>query len=93
MMFMPDGADGRIFKELFGKRSGEGISALGSEMLRIVKVGSVPATFDPIAIKSTNWLYEPRAGDFRRDGKNWVVDKMLGPGDLEAVPGFVWDRQ
>jgi hypothetical protein len=57
------------------------------------RVGSVPATFDPTKIKSTNWLYDVRPGDFVRDGDTWIANRTLGPGDLEAVPGFVWDRE
>ena len=56
------------------------------------KIGTVPSLFDPQFIKSTNFLYDPRPGDFRRDGDRWIADKMLGHGDLEAIPGFVWDR-
>ena len=57
------------------------------------KIGTVPATFDPMAIKSTSWLYDVRHGDFVRDGDYWTANWTLGPGDLEAVPGFVWDRR
>lgn len=57
------------------------------------KIGTVPATFDPMAIKSTNFFYDVRQGDFVRDGDKWTAHRTLGPGDLEAVPGFVWDRQ
>ena len=56
------------------------------------KIGTVPATFDPMRIKSTSFWYEPRSCDFVREGDVWVADRMLGPGDLDAVPGFVWDR-
>lgn len=56
------------------------------------KIGTVPPSFDPAKIKSTSFFYEPRPGDFRLSGDVWVADRMLGPGDLEAVPGFVWDR-
>ena len=52
------------------------------------KIGTVPADFDPKFIKSRTFLYEPRPGDFRREGDKWIADKMLGPGDLDAVPGF-----
>jgi len=57
------------------------------------KVGTVPPDFDPMRIKSTNWLYDARPGDFRQEGLTWVASRALGPGDLEAVPGFVWDRE
>lgn len=57
------------------------------------KIGTVPPSFDPAAIKSTSFMYDPRPGDFRFDGSAWVASNMLGPGDLEAVPGFVWDRE
>lgn len=56
------------------------------------KIGTVPASFDPLSIKSVSRLYTPRAGDFRIGGDGWVANPMLGSGDLEAVPGFVWDH-
>lgn len=56
------------------------------------KIGTVPAAFEPSAIKSTSYFYDVRAGDFVRDGDKWIASGTLGPGDLEAVPGFVWDR-
>lgn len=52
------------------------------------KVGSLPADFDPHFIKSRSFFYDPRPGDFRKEGNQWVAARMLGPGDLEAVPGF-----
>lgn len=52
------------------------------------QIGSLPASFDPTRIKSMSWLYDPRPGDFRRVGDAWVASPTLGPGDLEAVPGF-----
>jgi hypothetical protein len=57
-----------------------------------MKIGTVPPGFDPARIKSTSPWYSPRPGDFVRDGDHWVAARTLGPGDLEAVPGFVWDR-
>lgn len=57
------------------------------------KVGTVPPDFDPLRIRSTNWLYDARPDDFRQEGLTWVASRTLGPGDLEAVPGFVWDRE
>lgn len=56
------------------------------------RVGTVPPSFNPNNIESRNQLYRPRPGDFRRDGDVWIANEWLGPGDLEAVPGFVWDR-
>lgn len=55
-------------------------------------IGTVPGHFDPLNIRSTSFLYDPRPGDFRREQDHWVADRMLGPGDLAAVPGFVWER-
>lgn len=55
--------------------------------------GTVTGDFDPLFIKSKDWLYSPRAGDFIRDGDVWQASNRLGPGDLEAVPGFRWERQ
>lgn len=57
------------------------------------RVGTVPGTFDPFSIKSTSYFYSVREGDFKREGDVWIASRTLGPGDLEAVPGFVWDRQ
>lgn len=52
------------------------------------QVGTLPPGFNPQEIRSTSWLYEPRPGDFKREEHGWVADKMLGPGDLEAISGF-----
>lgn len=52
------------------------------------RVGSLPPDFDSMRIKSLSFLYDPRPGDFVRDGDAWVASKMLGPGDFEMVPGF-----
>ena len=57
------------------------------------KIGTVAPDFDPMFIKSKNYFYDPRPGDFVREGDVWVASRMLGPGDLEAVPGFVWNRE
>lgn len=51
-------------------------------------VGSLPGSFDPAACRSTSLLYDPRPGDFVRDGDKWVASRTLGPGDLDAVQGF-----
>jgi hypothetical protein len=57
------------------------------------RVGSVPPSFDPRAIKSGSFFYDVRPGDFIREGDHWKASRTLGPGDLESVPGFVWDRE
>lgn len=50
-------------------------------------------TMGSLPVRSTSWLYDPRPGDFRvetREGQQVIVaDPTLGPGDLEAVAGFV----
>jgi hypothetical protein len=51
-------------------------------------IGTVPADFDPAFVKSRSAFYDPRPGDFVRDGDVWIVNPMLGPGDLQAIPGF-----
>jgi hypothetical protein len=56
------------------------------------KIGTVPGDFEPLAIRSKHWLYEPRRGDFTRSDRGWEANGMLGPGDLDAVSGFVWDQ-
>jgi hypothetical protein len=57
------------------------------------KVGTVPPNFEPLNIKSNTFMYDVRPGDFKRDGDKWIASRTLGPGDLEAVPGFVWERE
>lgn len=54
------------------------------------RIGTVPADFDPFSIRSTSFFYEPRGGDFVRKSDGWHAHRMLGPGDLEAIPGFTW---
>lgn len=56
-------------------------------------IGTVPAIFDPQRIRSTSFLYDARPGDFIRDGDRWVADRMMGPGDFDCVPGFLWGRR
>lgn len=55
---------------------------------RGVEIGSVPADFEPCAVKPTTVLYEVRPGDFKRIAKGWEACRTLGPGDLDAVPEF-----
>ena len=56
------------------------------------KVGTVPASFEPMAIKNTSFFYEPRGGDFIRTDDGWEACHTICPGDFDAIPGFVWDR-
>lgn len=55
-------------------------------------IGTVPGTFDPIAIKSQSFFYDPRPGDFKRTSEGWEASRQLGPGDVHAVPGFEWSN-
>jgi len=52
------------------------------------EIGSLPVAFDPLMIKSTSFLYDPRPGDFRRTDKGWVAADNMGPGDFECIPEF-----
>lgn len=52
------------------------------------EIGSLPAAFDPMFIKSTSFLYDPRPGDFRRTKEGWEAAANMGPGDLDCVPEF-----
>lgn len=56
-----------------------------------LRIGTVPADFDPSNIKSRSMMYDVRPGDFRRDGKVWIASSALGFGDLQAVPGLALD--
>lgn len=55
-------------------------------------IGTVPPDFEPAFMKSRSPWYDPRPGDFVRDGDVWIVSRTLGPGDLEAIPGFIYER-
>lgn len=72
-------------------------SALPTERLPVRQhgriVGTMAPDFDPMLIKSKSFLYDPRPGDFKLDGDEWIAAKELGLGDLEAIPGFVRDRE
>ncbi len=55
------------------------------------RVGTLPGDFDAQNVKSLSWLYNPRPGDFKREDGAWIVGRAVGPGDLEAVAGFIKD--
>lgn len=52
------------------------------------KIGTLPSVFEPMAIKSTSFLYDVRPGDFRRSAEGWIASDSLGPGDFECIPEF-----
>lgn len=56
------------------------------------RIGSLPAIFNPVAWRVTSPFVDLRDGDFRLDADGWHAAKTLCPGDLEAVEGFVWER-
>lgn len=56
------------------------------------KIGTVPAAFDPLNIRSSTFLYDPRPGDFKFEDGKWVANRTMCPGDFEAIEGFAWDR-
>lgn len=55
------------------------------------RIGTMPPDFDPNNIKSRSFMYDPRPGDFRREGGAWIASPSLGRGDIEAIPGFVYE--
>lgn len=52
------------------------------------RIGTLPPDFDPGNIKSRSFLYDPRPGDFRREGDVWIVGRTMGASDIDMVPGF-----
>lgn len=54
------------------------------------EIGTLPEFYIP---QSTSFLYDPRAGDFIRDGDKYIASPSLGPGDFEAIPSFRWKRK
>lgn len=55
------------------------------------RIGTMPPDFDPASVRSTSFLYDPRPGDFRREGDTWLVSRTLGASDVDCVAGFVRD--
>ena len=51
-------------------------------------IGTLPAAFDSRNIQSASFMYQPRAGDFTRDGDRWIASDTMGLGDLRYVVGF-----
>jgi hypothetical protein len=56
------------------------------------RVGTMSPEFDPNNVKSLSFMYDPRPGDFKREGDVWVAARTLGYGDLEAISGFERDK-
>jgi len=44
-------------------------------------IGTLSQLWDHTTARNT-MMYQPRPGDFRREGDRWIADPMLGPGDL-----------
>lgn len=92
-----DWDDDKVGAEVFGRIASMWATHAMPERLSVMqggeKIGSVPASFDPMTIRSTSVLYSVRQGDFQLEGNVWVACNTLGPGDLDAVPGFKWDRE
>lgn len=56
------------------------------------RIGTLPPDFDPSNIKSNSFLYDPRPGDFVREGDVWIVGRTMGASDPDMVPGFIRER-
>lgn len=57
------------------------------------RIGTLPPDFDPAFVRSISFMYDPRPGDFRREGDAWVVGRTMGAGDVDCVAGFIRDDQ
>jgi hypothetical protein len=55
------------------------------------RIGTMAPDFDPASIRTTSFLYDPRPGDFRREGDTWIAGRTLGASDVDCVAGFVRD--
>ena len=55
------------------------------------RIGTMAPDFDPASVRSTSFLYDPRPGDFRREGDTWVAGRSLGASDVDCVAGFIRD--
>lgn len=57
------------------------------------RIGTLPPDFDPAFARSISFMYDPRPGDFRREGDVWVVGRTMGASDVDCVSGFIRDDQ
>lgn len=57
------------------------------------RIGTMPPDFDPAFVRSISFIYDPRPGDFRREGDTWVVARNMGAGDVDCVAGFIRDPE
>lgn len=55
------------------------------------RIGTMAPDFDPDFVHSISFLYDPRPGDFKREGDAWIVGRTLGASDVDCVAGFVRD--
>lgn len=55
------------------------------------RIGTMPPDFDPAFARSNSFMYDPRPGDFRREGDTWVVGRTMGASDVDCVVGFIRD--
>jgi hypothetical protein len=57
------------------------------------RIGTMPPDFDPANVRSISFMYDPRPGDFHREGDTWVVGRTMGAGDVDCVAGFIRDTE
>lgn len=55
------------------------------------RIGTMPPDFDPAFARSISFMYDPRPGDFTREGDTWVLGRTMGASDVDCVAGFVRD--
>lgn len=55
------------------------------------RIGTMPPDFDPAFARSISFMYDPRPGDFTREGNAWVVGRTMGASDVDCVVGFIRD--
>lgn len=56
------------------------------------RIGTMPADYNPSREARRAALYDPRPDDFRFENGMWIVNPMLETADIDAIPGFVRER-